>query len=185
MSMVLESQATDQRLQGLGRDPPFHVVIATPRLAAFPLPSQAELKRSAFRSQPAPLPSPALLNTTSSHTFPSAYRFDFLHHNVFTNCSRCHVFSSKLLYRAKAPVIPSPTALLFHYLGQTRNTGSLHIECFANTDSKGMMWNDLVAWTQLNLSVQWVVYYCLCSPTRRCSYQIRHRKVESTYFQDY
>jgi len=105
-----------------------------PLVPAFPLPSQAELKRSAFRPCLRPL-----LNTTSSHTFPSACRFDFLLHNVFTNCSHGHVFPPKFLYGLKTTFIPSATPFLFNYLGQTRNTGSLHIECCQDTNRKGML----------------------------------------------
>jgi hypothetical protein len=113
------------RLQPLPRSRPASLV-----------PSQAELKRSGFR----PLPSSALF-TTTPHAFPFACWFGFLHYNVFTHRSHSYVFPSEFLYSLKTTTIASPATLLFNNLGQTGNTRSLHIECFQDADSKGMMGN--------------------------------------------
>ena len=79
------------------------------------------------------------INTTRHTRLHTTAVFLFIARHVSENCTDSHVFHSKFLGGFEATVNSGTAAFQRHYLGQTRNTGSVYLECFEDTDCKSML----------------------------------------------
>ena len=78
------------------------------------------------------------INTTRHTRLHTTIASLLIARHVSENGTDSHVFLSKFFDGLKATFNSGTTAFQRHYLGQTRNTGSIYFECFEDTDSKGV-----------------------------------------------